>query len=124
MYTRGAQAVILVYDITKKITFENLRKWYQIVVENGNEHTIFVVVGNKEDLVDKELVPLDEARRFAKRIKGIYKKTSAKNNFGINDLFTSLAQKIYSHDIHSRESSSRLELLSQDQVKPKKSCCS
>ena len=122
MYCRGAEAVILVYDITKKETFENLKKWYQIVLDLGHENTMFVVVGNKEDLVNQEVISLNEAKEFTEKIKAFYKKTSAMTNFGVEELFNTIASNLQNKSIKSRPMSVKLETGS-EMVSKKKSCC-
>lgn len=122
MYCRGASVAVLVYDITKIDTFNNLKKWHSIVLESGNSNVVFAVVGNKEDLIDREEVSLEEAREFASKIGGIYKKTSARTNFGIADLFQSIAYKVFP-DLGSRATSVKFDNISLVNVPKKKGCC-
>lgn len=122
MYCRGASIAILVYDITKVDTFTNLKKWHSIVLESGSTDVIFAVVGNKEDLIDREEVRLEDAREFAVKIGGFYKKTSARTNFGIDDLFQSAAYKMFP-ELNSRTSSMKIEKISLVNVPEKKGCC-
>ncbi|OMJ87486.1 hypothetical protein SteCoe_10821 [Stentor coeruleus] len=125
MYCRGASVAILVYDITKKDTFDHLRKWHEIVLESGNNDIIFAVVGNKEDLIDREEVKLEEARGFAKKIGGFYRKTSARTGVGIERLFESVGYKLLPGEINSRQSSQKIEQISLSQpVPPSSKCCS
>ncbi|MFX0010551.1 MAG: Rab family GTPase [Candidatus Hermodarchaeota archaeon] len=49
-YARGAQGCILCYDITRYTSFHNLNEWYNIVKENTNTDTVFLLVGGKADL--------------------------------------------------------------------------
>ena len=51
MYFREADAVILVYDITMRKSFENLDKWKMELDQKGPKKRILVVTGNKEDLI-------------------------------------------------------------------------
>ena len=58
IFYQDAYICLMVYDITKKETFENLKNyWYNAVKEHGSEGIIFHVAGNKVDLLDKEQVP-------------------------------------------------------------------
>ena len=122
MYCRGAAAAIMVYDITKRDTFNNLRKWYQVVLESGNTEILFAVVGNKEDLVDREETSLEEAQSFAHKIGAIFKKTSARSNFGIDDLFQSVAFKVFP-EFSGSVSHFKEKNIDLSQTNPKKSCC-
>lgn len=52
------------------------------------------VVGNKEDLIDQEVVDIDEARSWASSINAIFRKTSAKTARGVEDLFREIAGRL------------------------------
>ncbi|OMJ71983.1 hypothetical protein SteCoe_29690 [Stentor coeruleus] len=126
MYCRGANAAILIYDITSQESFDCLKKWHQIVLESGNDDITFIVVGNKEDLIEKEQVKLEDAVLFANKIGGYLKKTSAKNDFGVTEMFTSVALRLFPNIPVIREGSLKPEqiTLSMPNPKKKKKCCS
>lgn len=63
-------------------------------MENGPKNVQIAIVGNKEDLVEREAVDQGAAKDFAAQIGAVFKKTSAKTSFGIESLFIELAQKI------------------------------
>ena len=93
-FYQGAKMAILVYDITVKESFDSLKNyWYEDIKEHAEEDIVLAIAGNKADLYDKEDVPEDEARAFAKDIGAIFKLTSAQNNSGIDELFNDLAIK-------------------------------
>ena len=93
MYYRDADAAILVYDITSEASFKGLQRWYEELLTNGPSDIIKVIVGNKEDLVDQEAVPMERARAFCNEIGADYKKASAKSGAGINEVFRIIASK-------------------------------
>ena len=93
-FFQSAKIAILVYDITRKETFDNLKEyWYKQLKEHGDDDIIMGIAGNKSDLYDEEAVPEQEAREFAKSIGAIYALTSAQQNSGIDELFKNLARK-------------------------------
>lgn len=99
MYYQDAQAAILVYDITKKDSFQGLKGWLQELREHGPEnlgkrYAVLAVVGNKEDLIDEEEVDIDEVRSWATAMNAIFKKTSAKTARGVEDLFREIALRL------------------------------
>ena len=103
-FFQSAKIAILVYDITRKETFDNLKEyWYKQLKEHGDDDIIMGIAGNKSDLYDEEAVPEQEAREFAKSIGAIYALTSAQNNSGIKELFQTLARKFLlpEYDINS-----------------------
>ena len=93
-FYKEAAVCILVYDITKKTTFENIKSyWYQQLKENGDKNIVTGIAGNKCDLYEDEEVSENEAREFAASIGAIFELTSAANNTGINELFLNVGYK-------------------------------
>ena len=93
-FFQGAKLAILVYDITRKESFDNLKNdWYKQLKEHGDSDVIIGIAGNKSDRYDEEAVPEQEARAFAQKIGAVFSLTSAQNNSGIDDLFRNLARK-------------------------------
>ena len=69
IFYSNARAVILVYDITNKKSFEDLKEyWHNSVLETGPEDIIFHIVGNKIDLYDKEEVDRNDVDNYCKEI--------------------------------------------------------
>ena len=93
-FYKDAAIVILVYDITRRDSFDNIKNvWYQEVKENGAKDIILGIAGNKSDLYENEEVPETEAREFATSVNAIYALTSAQNNNGIDKLFPKNSSK-------------------------------
>ena len=93
-FFQGAKMVILVYDITRKSSFENLKNsWYKEIKEHGPKDVVIGIAGNKSDLYDREDVSEQEARDFAKSIGAVFSLTSAQNNSGIDELIINLVKK-------------------------------
>ena len=94
MFYKDANAAIMVYDVTRKETFEELKNyWAGQVKDNAPEKIILVIAGNKSDLIEQETVDEGEARNFAKELDAIFISTSAKSSEGINNLFEEIAKK-------------------------------
>ena len=93
-FYKDAAVCILVYDITRKESFDNLKDyWYNQLKENSDKNIIIGVAGNKSDLYENEQVKENEARDWAKEIGAVFELTSAANNTGINDLFLGVGYK-------------------------------
>lgn len=93
-FYKDAAVCILVYDITRKETFDNLKNfWYSQLKENSGSNVVLGVAGNKCDLYESEEVKESEARQFAEEIGAIFELTSAQNNTGINELFFEVGNK-------------------------------
>lgn len=97
MYYKDASAAILTYDITKAESLESLNYW--LTQLKDYEPIIIAIAGNKCDMENERKVQLKDGRNFAKTKDLIFQETSCKNNTGIYELFTSLAQKMYDEDL-------------------------
>ena len=94
IFFQGAKMAVLVYDITRKESYEHMKdEWFNVLKEHGDPDVVKAIAGNKSDLYDEEAVPEQEARDFAKSIGAIFALTSAQNNSGIKELFQTLARK-------------------------------
>ena len=88
MFYKDANAALLVYDITSKYTYEELKNyWVEQVKETSPKNIILAIIANKADLIENEQVDEEEAREFAQKNNALFALTSAKNNNMINDLF-------------------------------------
>ena len=93
-FYKDAVVVILVYDITRVDSFENMKNyWYKQLQENCDKSIVIGVAGNKSDLFVDEKVSESEARNFADKIGAIFELTSAQNNTGIIELFLDVGNK-------------------------------
>ena len=94
MFYKDANAAVMVYDVTRAESFEELKNyWAKQIKENSPENIILVIAANKSDLIEQEQVDEGEARNFAKELNAIFISTSAKSSEGINSLFEEIAKK-------------------------------
>ena len=90
-FYKDSYVIILVYDITNRESFENLKiVWYKDLLKYNEKYTILAVVGNKSDLYEIEKVSEEEGRNYAKEINAIFMLVSAKNGDNINNLFNDI----------------------------------
>ena len=87
LYTRLANIILLVYDVTSKDSFIHLSNWLKSLTNVKKEEVIFAVVGNKTDLDDRREVNSNEGENYAKENGFIFKEVSARTGEGINELF-------------------------------------
>src|SRR5579871_5520662 len=64
-YYRGAVGALLVYDISKHITYENVVRWLKELRDHADSNIVIMLVGNKSDLRHLRAVTTDEAKTFA-----------------------------------------------------------
>ena len=103
LFFKDANICILVYDITKEKTFNNIKNyWYESVITNGSEGIICGVAGNKSDLYEFEKNDRNEVTDFCKEINAVFRFTSAKNNYCVDELFKELGDKFMNSDYMQR----------------------
>ena len=87
MYTRDANIILLVYDVTSKDSFLHLSDWLKDLTNVKKEDVIFAVVGNKIDLDDRREVNSNEGENYAKEHDFIFAEVSAKTGDGFSESF-------------------------------------
>ena len=94
IFLNKAKICVLVYDITKEKTFDDIKNvWYNLILEHlDKEEIIFVLVGNKNDLIDQQIISTQEANLYAKKINAIFEELNALNNEKINNLMEKIAK--------------------------------
>ena len=133
-YYKGSKGALVVYDISKRTTFENVNKWIDELKLKGSEDIIIMLVGNKSDLEDKREVQIEEVENKSKLYKIAFCETSAMNGKNIEQVFDSLTDEI----MKSVEKAKATELKNiknskpiildekedeEEKPKEKKSCC-
>jgi Ras-related protein Rab-5C len=94
MFYKDANAAVLVFDITRKDSFEELQNyWAQQIKECSPPQIILAVAANKSDLIGKEAVDEEQSRAFANELGAIYVSTTATTVESINELFIEIAKK-------------------------------
>ena len=94
MFYKDANAAVLVYDITRKDSFEELQNyWSQQIKESSPPNIILAVAANKSDLINQEAVEEGTARAFANELGAIFVSTTATTVESINELFIEIAKK-------------------------------
>ncbi|XP_069841306.1 ras-related protein Rab-17 isoform X1 [Dendropsophus ebraccatus] len=95
IYYRGANAALLVYDITSKETLSRAQFWLQELQKYAlNGDMVIALVGNKSDLQDYRTVPSEDAQAFAKMNQLLFMETSAKTGNGVKEIFDKVASEL------------------------------
>ena len=90
---KSAQGVIIVYDVTKKETFEHVNNWLETIKEEMTEPNL-ILFGNKIDLENRQ-VSKEEAEKYANKNNLKYFETSAKLSKGIDEGFDYIINDSY-----------------------------
>lgn len=94
-YYRGAVGALLVYDIAKHLTYENVERWLRELRDHADQNIVIMLVGNKSDLRHLRAVPTDEAKGFAERNGLSFIETSALDSTNVETAFQNILTEIY-----------------------------
>ncbi|GJS44889.1 Ras-related protein RabB1c [Tanacetum coccineum] len=94
-YYRGAAGALLVYDITRRETFNHLASWLEDARQHANANMTVMLIGNKCDLAHRRAVSTEEGEQFAKENGLIFMEASAKTAQNVEEAFISTAGTIY-----------------------------
>ncbi|RXM91621.1 Ras-related protein Rab-11B [Acipenser ruthenus] len=131
-YYRGAVGALLVYDIAKHMTYENVERWLKELYDHADPHIVVMLVGNKSDLAELRAVPVEEAQSFSEKNKLLFIETSALESTNVETAFHNVLAEIYKKVASkqvTRGSISAVSLSNQssspttDQADGKKPCC-
>jgi len=108
-YYKGAKGALLVYDITRKATFENIDNWLIDLRTNADKDILILLIGNKSDLIDTREISEEEARTKAEQYNIAFLETSAKTGDNINKAFSQLIEEVYKANISLLQSNVEIE---------------
>ncbi|KAK8964608.1 Ras-related protein RABA1f [Platanthera guangdongensis] len=94
-YYRGAVGALLVYDITRNATFENMQRWLKELRDHTDSSTVIMLVGNKADLRHLRAVSTEDAMEFAERENTFFMETSALESINVDNAFTEVLTQIF-----------------------------
>ena len=128
-FYRNADGLLVVFDLTKKESYDHIKSWLDEAKEN-NDKLKTILIGNKLDLKDERIVAIDVAKQFAEKNNLKYIETSAKDGTNINESFQAIIDLLFDgksseeilHEFTKQDSS--LSVVDDSmEVKKKKACC-
>ncbi|KAK8648390.1 hypothetical protein V6N13_129143 [Hibiscus sabdariffa] len=94
-YYRGAVGALLVYDVTRHVTFENVERWLKELRNHTDSNIVIMLVGNKADLRHLRAVSTEDAKAFAEKENTYFMETSALESLNVENAFTEVLTQIY-----------------------------
>ena len=125
IFVKDSKIVLLVYDITRKQTFDELNFWYKMIQDILGEEPILGICGNKQDLFVREQVKEETAKKYAEGKNIPFKLTSAKNPLTFNKFLEELVGK-YVEKIGGGKNNingGKIDLKKKDKTNDKKKFC-
>ncbi|XP_040020467.1 ras-related protein Rab-25b [Gasterosteus aculeatus] len=127
-YYRGAVGALLVYDITKHLTYESVERWLKELYDHADPHIVVMLVGNKSDLESERAVPNEEAKDFAEKNGLLFLETSALESTNVeaafNDVLSEIHRKANSKEVvRGPISAVTLNSSSAETPEEEKACC-
>ena len=93
-YYKGAHGIILIYDVTKRKTFDNLKNWIDTIKEEVSDKVSVILIGNKIDNIDNRVVTTQEGQGIANEYNLPFYEASAKTGDNIDIAFNDLIKKV------------------------------
>lgn len=94
-YYRGALGALLVYDVTKPTTFENVSRWLKELRDHADSNIVIMLIGNKTDLKHLRAVATEDAQCFAEKEGLSFIETSALEATNVEKAFQTILSEIY-----------------------------
>ncbi|KAI3803902.1 hypothetical protein L1987_32066 [Smallanthus sonchifolius] len=94
-YYRGALGALLVYDVTKPTTFENISRWLKELRDHADANIVIMLIGNKTDLKHLRAVAVEDAQSFAEKEGLSFIETSALEATNVEKSFQTILGEIY-----------------------------
>ena len=131
-YYKGAKGAFVVYDITRKSSFESIDKWVNDLTSTADKKITIVVIGNKSDLEDQRQIPKEKGEEKAAKLDVAFLETSALSCENLDKAFELMMNEIYKkcheemlaeNDLEIIEGGKDINLNKTDDNNAKKTCC-
>lgn len=94
-YYRGAVGALLVYDVTRHVTFQSIVRWLKELRDHTDPNVIVMLIGNKSDLRHLVAVPTEDGKTLAEKENLYFMETSALEATNVEKAFTEVLNQIY-----------------------------
>ncbi|XP_030528247.1 ras-related protein Rab11A [Rhodamnia argentea] len=94
-YYRGAVGAMLVYDITRRQSFDHIPRWLDELRSHADKNIVIILIGNKTDLENQRAVPTEDAKEFAQKEGLFFLETSALDATNVESAFLTVLTEIF-----------------------------
>ena len=131
-YYKGAKGAFIVYDITRKNSFESVERWVSDVTSVADKKITIVLIGNKSDLEDQRQVTKEEAQDKANKLEIAFMETSAFSGDNLDKAFEMMMNEVYKKcheemladgDLDIIQGGEDINLAKKNDNTQKKKCC-
>ena len=130
-YYKGAKGAMIVYDVTNQTSFDNVDKWYNEIKEKASKNINLIVIGNKNDLIDKKIINSESSIEKAKSFGIAIMETSALSASNVKEAFYLILKEMYKSvksminagDKKENVQGNGVQLNTTEKTKKKKKCC-
>ena len=130
-YYKGAKGALIVYDITRKETFDSVDRWISEVLNSGDKNMTMLLIGNKCDLDNQRQVTKEQGEEKAKAFKVAFLETSASSGENLDVAFEMIMKEVYSKckneldeddGMEEMQMGKEIDLTKENKVEKKKCC--
>ena len=93
-YYKGANGIILIYDVTNPKTYDNVKNWVTQIREEASPNVVVYLCGNKIDMKEDRKVNEEDGKKMAEEFGFPFNETSAREGIKINETFEDLVERI------------------------------
>ncbi|KAJ5077776.1 ras-related protein raba4d-like [Anaeramoeba ignava] len=119
VYYRGSYGAFIVYDITNKESFKQIKYWIKELRDKVKKNIVTMLIGNKSDLAKLRKVPKEKGEKFAKKNNILFMETSAKDGTNVDKAFKTLITDAY----NNYENNNDISTINLRKPSKKKKCC-
>ncbi|XP_051168449.1 ras-related protein Rab-37 isoform X9 [Leptopilina boulardi] len=117
-YYRDAHALLLLYDITNKKSYDNIRAWLGEIREYAQDDVVVILIGNKCDCGNQREIRREEGERLAREYQVPFMETSAKTGINVELAFHAIARELRAREnMKIQDHSNEMKFNVQDYVR-------
>ena len=119
-YYKGAHGIILMYDVSNKKSFDNIRKWINQINEQASKQICVILIANKID-TDERTVTKEEGEALAQKFRLKFFEASAKEKINVDEAFDQIIKDI--SEVYESSKNEGIQITAKDKKEGKKKCC-